>query len=396
MKKKKIAFFISHPIQYISPLFRKLAKNEFIDLRVYYFSDETINKSFKDKEFGKEIKWDTDLLGGYKYKFIKNNSISPSIYNMPFGLVNINSYKEINNNNYDLVIVHGWNYVSHWIVFISSIILKVPILLRAETPHKQELLKSKIKVLIKRMLLKPLFNKISGFLSIGTQNKNFFKSYKVQEKKIYFAPYAIDNDSFRNNYLNNKVNKIDFRKKYNLNKYNKIVLFVGKLIDKKNPIDLLKAFHELNDENNCLVFVGDGNNKEKMKDYIQRNNISNVILVGFKNQSELVEFYVLSDIFVLPSGLGETWGLVVNEAMNYSLPIIVSDTVGCSDDLIVDNGFTFKEKDIDDLSIKLNKLLKANNLDEMGENSYNIIKEYSYENIEKAILEALNNVVVGK
>ena len=68
---KKIAFFISHPIQYYSPLFRKLSTNSDIDLMVYYFSDETLRK-FTDRQFNAEIEWDTDLVGGYEYKVLKN------------------------------------------------------------------------------------------------------------------------------------------------------------------------------------------------------------------------------------------------------------------------------------------------------------------------------------
>ena len=112
--------------------------------------------------------------------------------------------------------------------------------------------------------------------------------------------------------------------------------------------------------------------------------------MGFKNQNELPKFYTIADLFVLPSGLGETWGLVINEAMNYNLPIIASETVGSCDDLILDNGLIFEEGDVYDLSIKIKDTLSNPNLKCMGEMSYKIIQRYSYQAIEKSIIEAIN------
>jgi glycosyltransferase involved in cell wall biosynthesis len=66
-----------------------------------------------------------------------------------------------------------------------------------------------------------------------------------------------------------------------------------------------------------------------------------VHFAGFLNQGELPEAYAAADVFVLPSRLHETWGLVVNEAMNFALPVVVSDKVGCAADLVRNgaNGF---------------------------------------------------------
>ncbi len=262
MKKKNIAFFITHPVQYLSPLFRKLSENNEINLTVYYFSDETVGE-FKDKDLGL-IQWDIDLLGGYRYKFIKNNSYFPSTHNVPFGLVNFGIIKELKNNNYDFIVTQGWNYMSHWIVFLTSFMLKIPLLLRVETPLNQELLKDKKKLFIKKIILKPLFKRISMFLAIGRQNSDFFKFHGVPDKKIIFSPYAIDNNFFRSRYIKLKNEKEELKRQYKLNKYKNIVLFVGKLITKKRPLDLIKAFQKISDKNSCLILVGEGNLREDL------------------------------------------------------------------------------------------------------------------------------------
>ena len=73
---KKVTYFLSHPIQYFSPLLKALARAS--DLKVYYFSDASVTGG-KDKGFGQEIKWDTPLLEGYDYEFLKNLSGSRSL-----------------------------------------------------------------------------------------------------------------------------------------------------------------------------------------------------------------------------------------------------------------------------------------------------------------------------
>jgi glycosyltransferase involved in cell wall biosynthesis len=93
-----------------------------------------------------------------------------------------------------------------------------------------------------------------------------------------------------------------------------------------------------------------------------------------------------ADFFVLPSGYGETWGLVANEAMNYALPLLISDEVGCTPDLILEgvNGFTFPCGDIIELGKKLDYLCKIDILElkKMGSESLKIIQDYS---IDKAL-----------
>ena len=82
---------------------------------------------------------------------------------------------------------------------------------------------------------------------------------------------------------------------------------------------------------------------------------------GFLNQSELGEAYTLADILVLPSapGFHETWGLVVNEAMQFGCAAVVSDAVGCCVDLIDDSvGRVFKAGDVASLMAQLTECMK--------------------------------------
>ena len=393
MKKTKLAFLLSHPVQYYSPLFRELSKQPQIDLTILYCSDESI-KEMKDKGFNKNIKLDIDLLKGYKYKFLKNYSPIKSIFKPPFGLMNFDISKEI--LKYDAVIIHGWHYFTHWLAYKSAIKNKIPYFIRSENPLNQELLKPKWKRLIKKLILKRIFEEASGFLAIGTENKDFYKFYGVKEEKIFQTPYAVENERFIKEYNKLKNKKDEIKEELRISKNKTVILFSGKLIDKKRPFDLLKAYEKLDYKNKALIFLGDGQLKEQLEDYIKQKNLKDIYFVGFKNQTEISKYYLITDIFVLPSGIGETWGLVVNEAMCFSLPIIVSDLVGCGKDLVKHNknGFIFKTGNINSLSKYLERLLQNKKLrEEMGKKSFGIIKNWSYKEDIEGILCVLNQKI---
>ena len=216
----------------------------------------------------------------------------------------------------------------------------------------------------------------------------------VPEHKLFFTPYCVENDRFRNEYIKLKDRKVEIRNKLNIDKNNFVILFSGKLIQKKRPLDLLKAYHHLNKEDSTLIFLGDGELRNQIENYCQRYDLNNVIITGFKNQTEISDYYIVSDVFVLPSGIGETWGLVVNEALNFNLPVIVSDLPGSAYDLIVENknGYIFKTGDINELKEHLEFIYNNKNLlSEFGVFSGSLIKEYSYQKVITGILNAAKN-----
>lgn len=392
LHKNKFIFLLSHPIQYFSPLFSKMAEDEDIELLVLYCSDENV-KGHIDKGFGVEVKWDIDLLNGYNYKFLKNNSWKPSLFNGFWGLLNFEIFKVLKKEKDSYLVIHGWNYATNFLAVIAAKIYGVKLCLRGENPLNQELLKSKNILFLRKIFFKYLFFPLFDyFFYIGSQNKKLYEYYGVKENKLIFTPYAVDNDRFKAEYEKYRDQKTEIRKELGLPVDKRIILTSGKYIYKKRPMDLLKAYHLLDDESTALVFLGDGELRIEMGDFINKNKINNVFLTGFKNQSEVGKYFAASDIFVLPSGAGETWGLVVNEAMNFGLPVVVSDMVGCAYDLVLEgkNGYKFKCGDIKDLTAKIQQLIaEKNKLEQFRKKSNEIIKDYSYDVIIKNIKKEL-------
>jgi glycosyltransferase involved in cell wall biosynthesis len=392
-KKTKIGFLLSHPIQYFSPLLQALAKEKDIDLKVYYCSDYGIAQKV-DKEFGRVVTWDIPLLEGYEYEFIKNNSINPSVTNF-WGLVNFDIIKKLKQDELDIFMVHGWGYFTHWLAIVIASFLGIKVWLRGETPLKQVLLQSKKKKYIRKLLFKDiLFRFVHKFLYIGTENKKFYNYLGVKDEDLVFTPYCIDNQRFNKEYEAIKNKKTNLRENLGIETKQTVFLFCGKFIDKKQPLLLLEAYKNIQSDTKVLILIGDGYLKPSINEYISLHNLKNIYVVGFKNQSELAQYYIMADIFVLPSTVGETWGLVVNEAMNFKLPLLLSSMVGCADDLVEigKNGYTFENENVNDLKDKMENMLQNTDiLTQAGQKSKDIIQNYSIETIVKNIKQAIQN-----
>ena len=389
MKSKKIAVITSHPIQYQTPFFRYFSKQPEIDLLVYFCWNFGVKKTY-DEQFGRELIWDIPMIEGYRHKFLRNFSPKPS--SKFFGQINPGMLLDLIKNKHDAILIYGWNSLTNWLAFFTALILKTPVFLQGENPLNQELLKNHLKIRIKKIVLGNLFKIIKGFMCIGEENRNFYRYYGVPERKLFFAPYAVDNERFFRQREVLRAKKEEYKKELGIRPEKTVVLFVGKLIEKKRPMDLLRAFQGINSTRKALVFVGDGALRETLERHAKEKNIQDVYFVGFKNQTELGRYYMMADIFVLPSGPGETWGLVVNEAMCFGLPVIVSDVVGCGPDLVRqnENGFVFTLGKIDELATYLNLLAsEPATRNSFGRKSLEIIGRYSYEKIAEGILSAL-------
>jgi len=400
MKKKYIiGVVMSHPIHYFLGLFREIHNSGILEEQIYFCSDFGIREGL-DQTFNKIVKWyDESILNGINYHFLKNFSFS-SNFGSFFSLINPSVIWNIKTIRHDAIFMHSWNFFSNWLTFFAAHFFKVPIFLRVESPYNQEILKSRINIFLKKILLgKILFPRISAFLYIGDQNRKFYRFYGVPEEKLFFVPYSVDNVFFQKQAEILRFKKNEKKAKVGIDPSSSVVLFVGKLIEKKRPLDLLHAFHIAQLKNTVLVFVGDGPLKGDIEKYIADNIIKNVVLLGIKYPSEISEFYALADVFVLPSGPGETWGLVVNEAMNFGLPVIVSDMVGCGVDLVHhgDNGFVFPLGDIEYLSQYLSDLINDSTKRNLfGARSREIISNYDHAHDISGIICAFENSVASK
>jgi glycosyltransferase involved in cell wall biosynthesis len=151
----------------------------------------------------------------------------------------------------------------------------------------------------------------------------------------------------------------------------------------------VRAFEMIEHPEKCLVMVGDGELGFSMKQYISERKINGVFLTGFINQTEIINYYASADIFVMCSGEGETWGLSVNEAMNFDLPVVVSDMTGCADDLVDarKSGMIVMTGVVEDIAANIKSILAMNYSTGPSEQ----IKKYSFDSIYSSL-----NLVAAK
>jgi len=170
------------------------------------------------------------------------------------------------------------------------------------------------------------------------------------------------------------------------------VLFAARLIPKKQPEKVLEAFSRVRGSRPCaLLVVGEGELSHGLAQTVRRESIPDVFFTGFLDQTEIWRAYACSDVFTLFSAEHETWGIVVNEAMNFSLPIVVSDKVGCATDLVSDgrNGFVAPSGDVAVLAKRLEALIDSVELRKrFGEESRVIVREWTPERAADGVVSA--------
>ncbi|HQQ96791.1 MAG TPA: glycosyltransferase family 4 protein [Cyclobacteriaceae bacterium] len=390
----RISYLVSHPIQYFSPLFRTIAETPGIELTVYYCHNTLVDQ-LVDPGFGKVIKWDIPLLQGYRSVFLRNVSPWRSLDNRFFGLINFGIVTALKRDKSQVVIVHGWSYFTNYLAVIASWCLGKQVWLRGENPLNQELRKPAFLRTIKNIFLRyGLFAFVDKFLFIGKQNRSFYLHYGVRPSQLIYAPYAVDNLKLTEQASQLVDKRGELRRHYAFREDTVVILFAGKFIEKKRPKDVLRAAARLTDLPIEVVMMGDGPLRDSLLESCKEMSLNSVRLTGFVNQTEIVNYYALADIFVLPSGQGETWGLVVNEAMLFGLPVVVSETVGSADDLVVSesNGYHYPEGDIDKLASCLRRLAEDGaRRRRAGEYSRKVVAGYSYDVMIEQILQALKH-----
>lgn len=391
-KIKPILVVNSHPIQYFAPLYRQLSAT--IPLTVLYCSRHGLGGEV-DRQFGTPVKWDISLLEGYTYKFLSNQSIKPSIYSF-WGLFNLSVIKELWQAPESIVLVHGWGYSVCWVAIIFAKLFGHTVCLRGESPVRLELRKSQCTQRVRKFLLgRGLFKFIDHFLYIGQQNKKFYEHMAVRSEQLIFCPYAVDNERFQKQALQLHVDQPILRRQINVPVDAFVILYSGKYINKKRPLDLLRAFDQLAAPNKLLILMGDGILRNELEQYIADHGLKNVLLTGFVNQRTIVNYYAVADAYVMCSDEEETWGLSTNEAMNFSLPVVLTKTVGCADDLLLENqnGYGVTCGDLQGLTHALHKLYSNTPLarQQMGKRSSEHIQQYSY----TQVVQSLNKLAAA-
>ena len=387
MSSIRIGALYIHPAQYAAPLFRELSRRPGVDFTAYFLCRQGAESTF-DAGFGREISWDISVLEGYKYKFLPNLRAGNSAIGF-FSLVNFSVIPEIRRARLDALLVHGYEHLSKWLAFGAAMSCGTRLVLRGES-HLDADRKWAVRA-AKDVVFRNLFRRFDGFAYIGTLNRQYYESYGVQPGQLHFAPYTVDNAFFEDAADRHRERRAEIRSEFGVQDDAPVVLFVGKLCERKQPEMLLRAFAEVRKKQAChLLFAGDGELREQIENLSREMAVPNVRVTGFLNQSEIPRAYACADVFVLPSAF-ETWGLVVNEAMACGLPVVTTESTGCAVDLVREglNGFVVGRTALADLTDRIGRLVDSAELrSSFGKRSAETIKGWSMEKAADGILES--------
>lgn len=374
----RIAYFLTHPIQYQSPLIRHLRAGG-IDVHVIYGNDATSRKFF-DQGFGKELAWDVPLLEGYPSNVLNteeprgSHSTQRAHFRRQIAAL-------LETESFDVAWLHGWAHPFTQAAWGQARTRRLPIWLRGET-FAGCIRGGPLRRLAHRLIFRRKFQDVSAFLAVGTRNAELYRQYGVDEGRIVRAPYVVDNTFFQARCREVSPRRDSLRAELGIAPEHPILLFCGKLIGVKAPEVLIQAVGAMNSLAHCLV-VGDGELRPSLEELAAEVAPKRVTFLGFRNQSELPAFYDLCDVFVLPSRF-EPWGLVVNEVMNAGRTVVVSDQAGCAPDLVKEgvNGSIFRSGDVTSLARILDGwCVDAAARQNAGRKSLEIISEWGFDQV---------------
>jgi glycosyltransferase involved in cell wall biosynthesis len=226
--------------------------------------------------------------------------------------------------------------------------------------------RSKAKQAVRKAFFGGLSGLVDGVLTCGTRNAEYWQAM-LPGKPQFLMPYAVDNAWFASRAQDAARMREQMRSELGLEAGRPVILFAGKLVERKRCADLVDAFARLaaeawNGRRPYLLIAGDGAERAALEEKVRAMGASAdaVKFLGFRNQGELPALYELCDAFVLPS-TREPWGLAVNEVMACHRAVIVSDAVGCAVDLVGDgeNGCVFPAGDVEALAAALRQVLGA-------------------------------------
>jgi glycosyltransferase involved in cell wall biosynthesis len=325
----KLAFIVSHPIQYYAPLYRRLAKRDDVQIKVFFTwhgGGEQLDHGFR-----KTVAWDIPVTEGYEYEVVPNIARDPNSHHF-FGLRNPSLVQSVLNWRPDAVHITGYAYASHLGAMRAFARRGVPVLFRGDSHLLDERLTG-WRWQLKRTALSKIYSWPAVFLYVGEANKEYYRAFGVPDARLHYCPHSIEVERFAEPNAEWEQQATAWKAELKIEPEKFVLLFAGKFEDRKRPLPLMKAILEHPDPRLLLIMVGDGElgpQVRKMADqHPQRFRV-----IPFQNQSRMPVVYRLGDLVVLPSATGETWGLAANEALACGRAVILSNRVGCHADVV--------------------------------------------------------------
>jgi glycosyltransferase involved in cell wall biosynthesis len=291
----------------------------------------------------------------------------------------------------ELVVIPGYHRLEYWAMLWTCIILR-----RKRAVFCDSTARDNTKIRSKEIAKSFFFQQCQGFFCYGTRSKEYIQSYGIDPELIYSPcqaaalPHAYDAASTLRRY----------RASPRSDGESPTFLFVGRLSKEKGLEDLLAAFRSVQQQlpKAKLLLAGPGSERDGLQSQAAAWGLgSSITFLGNQTAEEIGELLEISTALVLPSRK-EPWGLVVNEALSYGCPVVVSEVCGCIPELVLNgvNGYAFPAGDVAALRDSMLRVITLNKdrLD-TANRCMEVISQYTPERAAAEILRGCNKILVG-
>ena len=217
--------------------------------------------------------------------------------------------------------------------------------------------------------------------AVSDETRRFMEEmYGIPDSRIVVIPLGVD----RNIFYRDSESRAILRNKYKIRDNDIVFLYAGKIIPDKGVHLLVSAGIELCNKhpNVKIMFVGGAHRAyvEKLRERIRKSSlIDRFIFVGVVPNEELYQFYSAADVGVWPLQCS----ISMVEAMSCNLPIIISDRSGTVERVSEGTGLLYQERDVNDLLVKMEKLLDENRRKIMAKNAERYVERLDWDIISK-------------
>lgn len=357
----KIALITNIPTPYRLPVYEKMNEKYGNDFIVFFTAKSELNRSWKigPLEFNHHFLKENFKAKKDGFNFIHNN---------------LDIFQELKIFDPDIVITSGFN-PTHLYAWLYAKLNGIKHICMTDGWLESE----KYLSFIHRLVRKIVFRSSHAFIGASENSLNLYRSYDVNENKLFKSNLCIDNKLFNNN------------KSFKDRTYD--LMFSGQFIQGKSPFLFVEIALKIAKEISSLkvLILGDGPLKLDFLCRLKKSGLD-FHYAGFVSQEDLPEYYTNVKLLLFPTRL-DAWGIVVNEAMASGTPVITTPFSGVVDDLLINNinGYIL---DIDSTAWSKKAIDILNNQDlwkKLSQNAKNAVKEFNFENAAKGIIDACEN-----
>jgi glycosyltransferase involved in cell wall biosynthesis len=324
----RLLVFVGNPTQYHSPIFRRLSAA--LDGRVQVmYGDDIGARPFFNPEVNAVIEWDVPVLGGFPYRIFPNRASSDRkgfwSRNNP-GLIG-----HVMRSPASHVLLHGYDTVSSWYVYVAALLSGKKIVWRGETVPKPGGAARRTERL-KRLVLPLYFRGVHKVLWSCLNNRDYLATHLgSQTHKLVRFPCAVDNDFFRA-YRLDEAARGQTRSARGIPLDHMVIATCSRLTARKRTHLIIDAIARMGTNKATLLVIGDGPERPALEGLAARLGVS-MQVAGFVGQTEVARLLAISDVFALLS-VYDASPKALNEAMNFPLAMIASTGVGTARDLV--------------------------------------------------------------